>query len=147
MKAIILTSILTVLSLTNLTAGNPKGRVLCNVENHAGGLTKEYIVADKNLRPESKAIFEYDANGALLSRVLYQWNAKKQNWTTIHRHKYEYNEDGQVNKVSFTQWDNRLKAWSPKSQYLLHSYDDRGKLLSAKQIQVKEEREMFIVEK
>ncbi|MFV0538009.1 MAG: DUF3836 domain-containing protein [Dysgonomonas sp.] len=146
MKSIILTSILAVLSLTNVAAGNPKKKVFSNIENHNNGCTKEYVIADKNLKPDEKAVFECGTDGKLLTRFFYKWDAKAGLWIAVHKHDYNYNESGRVVNVVYTRWDNKLQSWSSKSQHLLHSYDNNGKLLSTKQTQVEVKKEVFIVE-
>lgn len=136
MKSIILTSILAVLSLTSVVAGNPKKKIFSNIDNHNNGCTKEYVIADKNLKPEERAVFECDTNGKLLTRVFYKWDAKAGLWITIHKHDYNYNESGRVANVVYTRWDYKLQTWSSKSQHSLHSYDGEGKLLSVRQVEV-----------
>ncbi|MFT4223213.1 DUF3836 domain-containing protein [Dysgonomonas sp.] len=136
MKSIILTSILAVLSLTSVVAGNPKKKIFSNIENHNKGCTKEYVIADKNLRPDERAVFECDTEGRRLSRVFYKWDAKAGLWATIHKHDYKYNESGQVANVIYTRWDNKLQTWSSKSRHSLHLYNIDGKLLSVQQVEV-----------
>lgn len=136
MKSIFLTSILAVLSLTSVVAGNPKKRIFSNIENHNNGCTKEYVIADKNLKPDERAVFECDTKGKLLTRIFYKWDAKAGLWTTMHKHDYDYNDNGRVANVVYTRWDNKQQAWSSKSQHSLHVYDGDGKLLSVQQIDV-----------
>ncbi len=136
MKSIILTSILALLSLTSVVAGNPKKKIFCNIDNRDNGCTKEYVISDKNLKPDERAVFECDIKGKLLSRVFYKWDTKAGLWATIHKHDYKYNESGKIVSVMYTKWDNRLQTWSSKSQHSLHSYNVDGKLLSVKQVEV-----------
>lgn len=136
MKSIFLTSVLAVLSLTSVVAGNPKKKIFSNIENHNKGCIKEYVIADKNLKPEERAVFECDTNGKLLTRVLYKWDAEAGLWTTIHKHDYSYNESGQVANVVYTRWDNKQQRWSSKSQHAVFSYNVDGKLLSVQQVEI-----------
>ena len=136
MKSVFLTSILAILSLTSVVASNPKKKIFSNIENHNYGCTKEYVIADKNLKPDERAVFECDTKGKLLTRVFYKWDTKAGLWITIHKHDYNYNENGRVANVAYTRWDNKQQTWSSKSQHSLHSYDEDGKLLSVRQIEV-----------
>jgi len=138
MKAIILTSILVVLSLTNVVAGNPRTKVLSNIENRENGCTKEYTFVDDELRPESRYVYQYSADGAMLSKTVYIWDSQE-GWIGAHKYDYEYNRSGQVANLIFTSWDKDLEAWSPQCQHLLHIYNLDGELLSVKQVKVNNE--------
>lgn len=134
MKALILTSVLALLSLTSVVAGNPKN-VLTNVENHENGYTKEYTFTDENMRPKSKSVYEYAKCGHLQNKTTYKWDSEK-GWTAEKNYRYEYGRDSKLAIMIYTEWDNELQAWSPKSQHQLHIYSLDGETVSIERIEV-----------
>ncbi|MBK5720494.1 hypothetical protein JGH11_06385 [Dysgonomonas sp. Marseille-P4677] len=137
MKAIVLTSVLTILlSVSGLYANEPQNTILCNQETSEFGLKKECISLDKaTSNPVGRTIYTYNTAGELQEKVCYVWD-RSIGWTGLQKYEYEYNEKGQVTNLIHTAWNPTLASWSSKSQHILHIYNADGSLLAVKKVQV-----------
>lgn len=132
MKALVLTSVLALLSLTSVSAQ----KMYTNVDKNDSGSVKECtFVNDETLSPEAKTVYVYDESDNLLDKTVYTWDNQK-GWVGVHKYDYEYNRSGVVSNLVYTKWNKQLSAWSTKSQHYLHIYDLNGEFLSVKHIEV-----------
>lgn len=137
MKAIIITSILTVLlSVSTLYASESNNKVLVNQETTEFGLIKEYTSLDQvTSEPLYKVVYIYNVAGELQEKISYTWAAKT-GWTGSQKYEYEYNRKGQIANLIFTEWNEKLDNWSLKSQHIMHIYNGDGSFLATKKIEV-----------
>lgn len=135
MKTLILTIILaTCLSITTLSAKNPKHTVYCNIETTEIGYIKEYTtVDDKTAQIANKISFHYNATGNVLKRTFYKWD-NSAGWKAIQKYEYAYNDKKQVTCVTHTKWDKKLQNWSVDSERLNLVYDNEDKLIAVKSL-------------
>lgn len=144
MKTLILASVLFFLSFTSLFAGNLLSDVLVNIENRDNGTTKEYLHMVDN-KPHTKFVYEYDADGRMLNKMLQQWDAEKSVWVGISRYDYEYGSNGKLNDVLYTLWNTKNSNWSATSEMLVHIYDADGELVSVKREKVNNYNKMIAI--
>ena len=140
MKTNIFLSLLVVAMLYtfSLNAANPDKKVFQNIKTTESGSIKELISFNDNDSPECKTIYYYGTKGELQKKVLYKWSGSK-GWINYKKYEYDYNADGLVANLFYTEWDKKLDTWSPKSIQFIHVYDDNGKFFAMKKIENNDE--------
>lgn len=111
-----------VISLSTI-ANNPVTATYSNVENTINGTIKEYTLfrLDTN-EPTKKSVYKYDIDGNVQERIIYLWKGKDKGWKENEKLTYVYGEDKSTPvSLSLTQWDNKTKDWSSKSQTMDYS--------------------------
>lgn len=119
MKTNIFLSLLVVamLSTFSLSAANPDKKVYQNIETTESGSIKEMISLKSNNSPDCKTIYYYGAKGELQKKVMYKWSNK--GWVNYKKYDYEYNADGLVANLFYTEWD---KNWIHGHQNLFNLF-------------------------
>lgn len=137
MKATVLTTILVAfLSIVNVSASEPKTKIYNNIETTENGCIKEYTFINlETLSPEKKSVYEYNAEGLLLTKTEYKWKSEG-GWAGFQKYEYEYNQNNKLTYLTHTEWDSKLNTWSETSKQLAHLYDENGQLLTVKEIQI-----------
>lgn len=135
MKTTILISVFAALVLSvNINAKNVKTYV--NIEDRKSNLEKEYISLDKEtLKPVVKEYYLYDSAGNIQEKIVSKWSDKS-GWTNRFKYAYNYQENGRVANITFTEWNAKKSRWSDKSDFLIHLYDDNGEFLSVQKMKV-----------
>lgn len=135
MKAILLTPVFAVLlSVVNVSAKNVK--TYSNVETNETGTKKEYVSLDgKTSNPLTKELYDYSIDGKLDMKKISKWDENK-GWINNAKYEYQYNEVGKISYVIYTKWNEKTNAWSDKSDFLAHIYNENDEILSIKQIQI-----------
>lgn len=136
MKTIILSAVATILfSIVNLSAANTQ-KVYSNIEKTETGCVKEFITYDEAIsKAISKSVYHYDANGNMQKKVSYVWDSKA-GWEAVNKYDYVYNNSGNVDYLTYTEWDNNMSSWSSKIEQFIHVYDNQGGLLVVKHIKI-----------
>jgi len=132
MKARILSlAAVVLLTVVSVCASNPKTKVYSNVINGV----KEYTVVDSETsKALRRTVFNYDSKGYLKEKEHYKWNDTK-GWVSTQKYNYEYN-DNKLTSIVYTEWDNKLAAWSDTSQHFIHVYDAKGDFLAVEKFEV-----------
>lgn len=148
MKAILLTSIITILlSIGNIYAGNPKGIVYSNdVVSDRGLIRESVLLNEKTSQPLERVIYRYNNEGVMESRVVYKWKPDF-GWIAFQKYEYECNREGKVINLTFTRWEDKLNTWSNRSEQLLHIYDANGKFLALKQFEINNDMNNLITQR
>jgi len=144
---IFITVIVAFLSVANIYAGNPDVIVYTNEETTEQGCVKEYTTVEKEtLKPVSKTVYQYDSDNKIQRKIFYGWN-EEQGWESIQKYDYEYNLNGQIITLVYTEWDEQLKTWSAQSEQLIHVYDLDGKFLAIKRLYINNAMGNLLAEK
>ncbi|NDV93815.1 DUF3836 domain-containing protein [Dysgonomonas sp. 521] len=124
-------AVVVLLSVASVYASNPKTKVYSNSNDR----TKEYITVDSETsKALSKSVFNYDSDGTIKERALYQW-IENQGWVGTQKYSYEYNSD-KLATIVYTKWDKETNAWGNTSKHLIHVYDRSGELLAVEEFEV-----------
>jgi len=137
MKTNIFLSLLVVafLATVNVNATDPNKKMYHNVETTESGSIKEVITfKENNTDPELKTVYYYGLAEELQKKVMYKWSHSK-GWISYKKYDYEYNAEGLVSNLFYTEWDKKLDTWSSKSTQFMHVYDDNGKFFAMKKIE------------
>ncbi|NDV79379.1 DUF3836 domain-containing protein [Dysgonomonas sp. 511] len=87
-----------------------------NVEKTENGSVKEILHCNKYTNaPLLKTVYNYDADGRLLEKTLYEWNSNM-GWVGTQKYQYNYSEDNQLLSPTFSKWDKKNKCWADKSK-------------------------------
>ena len=143
MRATVLTSVLVAfLSIVNVSASEPKTKIYNNIETTENGCVKEYTFINlETLSPEKKSVYEYNADGLLVTKTEYKWNSEG-GWTGFQKYEYEYNKNNKLTYLTHTEWDNERNTWCESSKQFAHLYDTNGQLLTIEEIQTVNENYM-----
>lgn len=78
------------------------------------------------LTPCTQNVFCYDSNKSLKERISYKWNSETNKWIAIGRHTFEYNADGKLTNVAYSEWNKTIKSWSTDVKYAMYIYDENN---------------------
>jgi len=135
MKTLIVTLILSALSAANYEAEAKE--FYKNVEIGATGktITTSIYQGEKemNLIPYSKQTLKLDENGNAQEKVIYVWNSEKHEWIETFKYQYYYNLSGDIDYLTYTNWNKSLNMWETDIQYTMYIYSMEGDLLTVNQ--------------
>lgn len=135
MKTIIITLAISALALIgNIVNASTKDNFYKNEEvNNAGQIVKTTVCKgedDKNLTLIKQYENKYDNNGNIRERVLSAWDSNRSKWNAIRKYQYEYTDNGQLQILSYTTYNDSSKAWENEIKYAMYLYSSEGNLLT-----------------
>lgn len=135
MKTIIITLAISALALIgNIVNASTKDNFYKNEEvNNAGQIVKTTVCKgedDKNLTLIKQYENKYDNNGNIRERVLSVWDSNRSKWNAIRKYQYEYTDNGQLQMLSYTTYNDSSKAWENEIKYAMYLYSSEGNLLT-----------------
>jgi len=112
MKTKFLFSFLAVILLSvSAYAYNPETIIYSNIETTENGCVKEFLFCDKETNaPISKTIYNYDAEGRMLEKTMYEWDSTK-GWAGTQKFEYNY-DNGNQPVPSVKKWDKKNNKWT-----------------------------------
>lgn len=114
---------------------NAKVNIFQNHSNNEKGITKEFTEFESNTaKPLSKKIYVYNAKGKRTEEVIYKWD-KRKGWVGTKMYTYIYTGD-KLTTLIYKKRDKQTGKWSNRSENMVYTYDNNGKLLSMKKIEV-----------
>ena len=135
MKTIIITLAISALALIgNIVNASTKDNFYKNEEvNNAGQIVKTTVCKgedDKNLTLIKQYENKYDNNGNIRERVLSVWDSNQSKWNAIRKYQYEHTDNGQLQMLSYTTYNDSSKAWENEIKYAMYLYSSEGNLLT-----------------
>ena len=92
-------------------AYSPETIVLSNIENTEKGCIKEFLFCDKETNaPISKTVYNYDAEGRMLDKCMYEWNSSK-GWIGVQKLEYNYEASNSPVAPVVKKWDKKNNKW------------------------------------
>lgn len=108
-----------------------------------GNIRKDYAYTGKNSRGLTLKVYHInDQEGKRLERFL-EVSDKYSGKKDTQKHVYSYDNEGKIECVSLTRWDNNTSKWSNISEVSRHTYDSEGNLTAIKQFEINTENLYF----
>lgn len=133
-KIFILAILVSCVSSLNIIAQN---QLLTNIDETKNGTIKEVTLLDQyTSKPIQKKVYSYDQSGNRLNLSVFAWDVKG-GWIETQKYAYKYTE-GKLTSMSFTKREAKSGKWSSLAQNVIYTYDEKGELLSLKNIVVED---------
>lgn len=139
MKATIITlAVAALLSVSNSFGSNT---IYKSVETNEQDRTITTTVCqgenEKYLSPIKRYVIVSDSNGSPIEKKIYEWNSDNRSWVAIQKYNYDYNADGKLLSLAFTQWNKITDTWAEDVQYAMYINDTNEENLSVNYLDTK----------
>ncbi|WP_029903086.1 hypothetical protein [Prevotella sp. 10(H)] len=60
----------------------------------------------------------------------------KDNWEPVKKYVYDYDKEGNLINMTYSEWNQRSGRWSEAKSQLVYNYDSQGELIAMKQVNI-----------